>query len=102
MQTISAPCTDLEDEQFENMSGAWTVLVIVVLSAVAMVGCSSYSSNMMVGRDVSYVSLAEQRAAATGVQVLAQAPQGGKSLGLVDAIACSLKRRQMMNSCCWT
>jgi hypothetical protein len=62
--------------------------IFVLMSAVAMAGCSSYSSNMMVGQDVSYVSLAEQRAASIGVQVLAQAPQGGKSLGMIEAGRC--------------
>lgn len=60
----------------------------VVLAAVAMVGCSTYSSNMKVGRDVSYVSLGEQRAASTGVQVLDQPPQGAKGLGLIEAGRC--------------
>lgn len=51
-------------------------------------GCSTYSSNVRVGNDMSYASLGDQRAAAQTVKVIDAAPSGAQSLGEVDAGRC--------------
>ena len=61
---------------------------VLASAALFLAGCSTYSSNMRVGNDMSYASLADQRAAAVGVQVLDTAPAGSRSLGKVDAGRC--------------
>ncbi|WP_152597828.1 hypothetical protein [Novilysobacter arseniciresistens] len=55
---------------------------------VALSGCATYSSNMRVGNDMSYASLADQRAASQTIQVLDVAPSDATVLGSVDAGRC--------------
>lgn len=62
--------------------------VSLALTAVLSAGCSTYSSNIRVGNDMSYASLDAQRNASRTVQVLTDAPDGARSLGEVDAGRC--------------
>lgn len=59
-----------------------------VFAALSLTGCSTYSSNMRVGNDMSYTSLGNQRDASRTIQVLDSAPSNAKSLGIVDAGRC--------------
>ena len=59
-----------------------------LLAAVALSGCSTYSSNMRVGNDMTYASLGDQRAASQSVQVLDEPPAGATVIGPVDAGRC--------------
>jgi hypothetical protein len=67
------------------MKSAITVLGITL---IGLSGCATYSSNMRVGYDMSYVSLSDQRAAARTIQVLDVPPSGAQVLGDVDAGRC--------------
>lgn len=51
-------------------------------------GCATYSSNVRVGNDMSYVSLGDQRTASRTIQVLESAPAGATDLGEIDAGRC--------------
>lgn len=65
-----------------------TLHVVGVALAAFLGGCSTYSSNMMVGRDVSYTSLTGQREAANSVLVYESMPQNSADLGLIEAGRC--------------
>ncbi|MBA3353911.1 MAG: hypothetical protein H0U23_16080 [Blastocatellia bacterium] len=60
----------------------------VVLAALTMSGCSTYSSNIRVGNDMSYASLGDQRSASQTIKVLEKVPAGAVDLGEVDAGRC--------------
>lgn len=62
--------------------------VLLAFAFVGLVGCSTYSSNMQVGNDQAYTSLADQRAAAVGVRVVEEVPPGATSLGEISAGRC--------------
>lgn len=61
---------------------------VAVIAFIGLSGCSTYSSNMRVGNDMSYASLGDQRAASQTIQVLTAAPTGAEVLGEVDAGRC--------------
>ncbi|XYJ11814.1 hypothetical protein ACSUZJ_07435 [Telluria sp. B2] len=61
-------------------------LVAVVLAALA--GCAPHSSNLKIGNDQSYVSLADQRDAIQKVIEYPSIPPGAKVLGEIDAGRC--------------
>lgn len=58
------------------------------LVSVLITGCSSFSSNMQVGNDQSYLSLKDQREAVRTVKVYDTEPSGVESLGEVSASRC--------------
>ncbi len=62
------------------------VLTIAVATLVA--GCSTYSSNIQVGNEQSYLSLKDQREAMRSVRVYDAAPEGSEMLGEVSASRC--------------
>src|SRR4051812_7849689 len=64
------------------------IQAISLLAAFALSGCSTYSSNMRVGNDMSYASLGDQRMASQTIQVLDTIPKGAVDLGQVDAGRC--------------
>ncbi len=55
---------------------------------LALTGCSTYSSNVRVGNDMSYASLSDQRDAARTIQVVATIPADAEVLGEIDAGRC--------------
>ena len=61
---------------------------VAVIAFIGLSGCSTYSSNMRVGNDMSYASLGDQRAASQTIEVLTAAPAGAEVLGEVDAGRC--------------
>jgi len=65
-------------------------LNIVVLLALTLLlnACSSYSSNMRIGNEMSEASLEDQRNASTTVSVLDEEPVNATFLGNVDAGRC--------------
>jgi len=63
-------------------------LLLLFLTFFWLGGCSTYSSNMMVGHDVAYTSLGDQRAASTKVSVYEFRPEGSQDLGLVEVGRC--------------
>ena len=64
------------------------IQAIALLAGLALTGCSTYSSNMRVGNDMSYASLGDQRTASQTVKVLEAIPSGAEDLGEVDAGRC--------------
>ncbi len=61
----------------------------IALAATALIaGCSTYSSNMRVGNDMSHVSLSDQREASRVIKVYDTIPAGAEVLGEVDAGRC--------------
>jgi uncharacterized protein YbjQ (UPF0145 family) len=65
------------------------LLSAALLALVATAsGCSTYSSNMRVGNDMSYASLSDQREASRTIQVLDSLPSGARVVGSVDAGRC--------------
>lgn len=50
--------------------------------------CSTYSSNVRVGNDLTYVSLSDQRDASLSVNIYDQTPDHAIVLGTVDAGRC--------------
>jgi hypothetical protein len=63
-------------------------LAALICIPALFAGCASYSSNVRVGHDVSYVSLADQRAASKSVHVYDSQPEGSRDLGLIEAGRC--------------
>lgn len=63
------------------------IFAILMVSLIA-IGCSTYSSNMQVGNDQSYLSLKDQREALRTVQQYEALPDGAVVLGKVDAGRC--------------
>lgn len=59
-----------------------------VVLAASVAGCSTYSSNMRVGNDMSYASLGDQRVASQTIRVLESLPSDAEVLGDVDAGRC--------------
>lgn len=62
----------------------------ILISFIALflcAGCATRSSNMAIGSEQSYTSLADQRAASLLANV-ATLPQGAKAIGKVDASRC--------------
>lgn len=55
---------------------------------VSLAGCSTYSSNMRVGNDMSYASLGDQRTASQTIRVLDAAPSDAEDMGELDAGRC--------------
>lgn len=64
------------------------VFAISILALILLCGCSTYSSNMRVGNDMSYASLGDQRAASRTIDVLNSAPENSVDLGTIDAGRC--------------
>lgn len=64
------------------------IQVTVLLTILALSGCSTYSSNMRVGNDMSYASLGDQRAASQTIKVFDEPPSGSQVLGEIDAGRC--------------
>lgn len=58
------------------------------LLGVLLSACSTHSSNMRVGNDMSSYGLTDQREALKTVQVFEEIPQGYRELGQVDAARC--------------
>lgn len=58
------------------------------LAALLATGCSTYSSNLQVGNDQSYMSLKDQREAMRAVRVYETLPEGAEDLGAVTAGRC--------------
>lgn len=65
-----------------------THTALLLSALLTLGGCSTYSSNMRVGNDMSYASLSDQRAASQTVKVLEEAPTGATTVGQVDASRC--------------
>jgi len=61
---------------------------VALLATFALTGCSTYSSNVRVGNDMSYASLGDQRAASQTIQVLESAPTDAIDPGEVEAGRC--------------
>lgn len=61
---------------------------LAVAAFIGVSGCSTYSSNMRIGNDMSYVSLGDQRAASQTIKVLTSIPKGAELLGEVEAGRC--------------
>lgn len=66
----------------------WNATGGLALCAVLVSGCSTYSSNMRVGNDMSYASLGDQRTASQTIKVFDVAPTGAEVLGELDAGRC--------------
>ena len=64
------------------------VKAVFAVAAFCLSGCSTYSSNMRVGNDMSYASLGDQRVASQTIKVLDFAPRTAQVLGDVDAGRC--------------
>lgn len=64
-----------------------TASILASITAFS-IGCSTYSSNMRVGNDMSYASLGDQRAASRTISVLESAPSDSSDLGTIDAGRC--------------
>lgn len=62
--------------------------VAIISALVALSGCSSYSSNLQVGNDQSYLSLKDQREAVRLVRVYDALPDGAEIIGEVSAGRC--------------
>lgn len=60
----------------------------LIVVALFLTGCATYSSNMRVGNDMSYASLGDQREASKTIRVLETAPSDAQTLGEVDAGRC--------------
>lgn len=60
----------------------------VAALGLTLSGCATYSSNMAVGNDMSYASLADQRQAALTVKVYDTVPAGAKVISEIDAGRC--------------
>lgn len=65
-----------------------TATIAATMLAIALAGCATHSSNLRIGNDQSYVSLADQRAAVESVTEYASIPAGAKILGEIDAGRC--------------
>lgn len=65
-----------------------TLKVSVLLAAAGLTGCSTYSSNIRVGNDMSYASLSDQRAASQTIKMLDATPAGAEVIGDLDAGRC--------------
>ena len=67
-----------------------TSLKIITFSVclVTLIGCSTYSSNMRVGDDMSHYNIEERRAAVRSVGVYDTAPKNSKKIGVVTASRC--------------
>lgn len=63
-------------------------LGLALVATAFIAGCSTYSSNMRVGNDMSYVSLSDQREAARSIKVYDTLPDGAELLGEIDAGRC--------------
>ena len=55
---------------------------------MVLAGCATYSSNAVVGNDMSYASLAEQREAALTVKVYETMPANATVIAPIDAGRC--------------
>ena len=64
------------------------VLGSILIASTFLAGCSTYSSNMRVGNDISYASISDQREAVRTVKVYDTMPDGAEVLGPVDAGRC--------------
>lgn len=60
----------------------------ILIASAYLAGCSTYSSNMRVGNDISYASISDQREAVRTVKVYDTMPSGAEVLGPVDAGRC--------------
>ncbi len=60
----------------------------LLIASALLTGCSTYSSNMRVGNDISYASISDQREAVRTVKVYDTMPEGAEVLGPVDAGRC--------------
>lgn len=60
----------------------------VLFALIGLSGCSTYSSNIRVGNDMSYASLGDQRVASQTIQILETVPAGAEVVGEVDAGRC--------------
>ncbi len=60
----------------------------ILLVSVLAAGCSSFSSNMQVGNEQSYLSLKDQREAVRAVRQYAVLPSGAEVLTEVSASRC--------------
>lgn len=63
-------------------------LCSILLASLTISGCSTYSSNMRVGNEVSYASISDQREAVRTVKVYDSMPKGGEVIGPIDAGRC--------------
>jgi hypothetical protein len=63
-------------------------IFLLILALALLSGCGSYSSNMRIGTDQSYMSLSDQREASQSIRVESELPKGAVTLGLVDASRC--------------
>ena len=62
--------------------------LIIIASVIVLGGCSTYSSNMQVGNDQSYLSLKDQREAIRAVAQYDSLPEDATVLGKVNAARC--------------
>ena len=65
-----------------------TALGSIFIASTFLAGCSTYSSNMRVGNDISYASISDQREAVRTIKVYDTMPEGAEVLGPVDAGRC--------------
>ena len=75
----------------------WNATGGLALCAVLVSGCSTYSSNMRVGNDMSYASLGDQRTASQTIKVFDVAPTGAEGLGELDAGRCHRSFFMLLN-----
>ncbi len=63
---------------------------VILLSCIATIlsSCATSSSNVRIGNETSYVSLADQRAASQIIQIFDSTPQGYTTLTKVEAGRC--------------
>ncbi len=61
---------------------------IFLLTSIFLTGCSTYSSNIRVGNDQSYINIDERRNAVRTVRVYDSKPENAISLGSVSAGRC--------------
>ena len=64
------------------------IKLIISILIFALSGCSTYSSNLQVGKNQEYVSLKDQREAIRTVIEYDSVPEGATILGKIDAGRC--------------
>lgn len=62
--------------------------IVTLILIATTTSCATYSSNLQVGNDQSYVSLKDQREALRTIKEYESLPQGAVVLGKVDAGRC--------------
>lgn len=62
--------------------------VAALIFCSSLTSCATYSSNVRIGNDMSYVSLSDQRTASQTVQQFDHTPAGAQVIGNIDAGRC--------------